>query len=201
MSKTAVLLFALSLLLAISFQSAAQQRGAAKRTPVVENRAIYGTKTGLSYANPVIGFRFTLPQGMSITEPHYVDVTLMSSIAGSMFASQKLTIKNVVTGSAYPVQFVCTVMKLEPKLSRISGEQVLNDPLFRGPNDPKAKTERLGNNTVAYVDGSTKFVQIRSYAFVRKGYYVSIVIWYQAIADLNILRAALSEADLDWNGK
>ncbi len=200
MKKTTVLLFGIGMSLALSVQLAAQQRGRpVQRNQAAASRAVYGTTSGLTYSNPVIGFRFTLPNGLTINEPHYVDITLTSTVAGSMFGNRKLTIKNVLTGAAHPVQFICTVMKLEPKLSGISGEQVLNDPLFRAPNAPKAKIEKLGNNTFAYVNESTRFAETRSYAFVRKGYYVSIVIMYKSIADLNILRETLAKADLEWN--
>ena len=47
----------------------------------------------------------------------------------------------------------------------------------------------------------TRFVQNRSYAFVKKGYYISIVIMYKDKADLDVLRETIAGADLNWNGK
>ena len=121
---------------------------------------------------------------------------------GGIFAGKNLTVKNILTAEVFPVSFIWTAMKLPAGRENVTGEQVLRDPLFGGAGAAsKVKVEKLGNNTLAYVDQSFRFAESRSYAFVRKGYYVSVVIRYKSLDDLNILRDVLADADLDWDGR
>jgi hypothetical protein len=166
------------------------------------NRDVYGKAVGHKYYNSVIGLRVALPDALEISQPSYVDLTLTAAPAvGGMFAGKNLTVKTLLNGEAFPVAFIWTAMKLPAGRENVTGEQVLRDPLFKGAGTSVVKVEKLGNNTLAYVDQSFRFAESRSYAFVRKGYYVSVVIRYKSPDDLNVLRDVLADADLDWNGR
>jgi hypothetical protein len=170
--------------------------------PAAASRAIYGKAVGHKYYNAVLGIRVALPDALVIAEPNYVDLTLAAAPAvGGIFAGKNLTVKNILTAEVFPVSFIWTAMKLPAGRENVTGEQVLRDPLFKGAGTSVVKVEKLGNNTLAYVDQSFRFAESRSYAFVRKGYYVSVVIRYKSPDDLNVLRDVLADADLDWDGR
>ena len=173
-----------------------------KASEPAPGRAVYGQVKDKVYTNNVIGLRMQIPKEMDVDEPNFVDAALLpTQVPGSMFAGQTLNIKTLFSARAFPVMFICTATKLPLKLEKKTGEEILNDRLFREPNGPMAKVETLGTNTFAYVDGKTRFNQNRSYAIVRKGYYISIVIGYKDVGDLDVMRGYLAAADLDWKGK
>ena len=195
----------LSLLILVAF-ALLPNFAAAQKTPSggqsANSRAEYGQVEGYVYTNNVIGLRIQIPKEMEVDAPSYVDMALVpTQVPGSMFAGQTLTIKNLFSARAFPVTFMCTATKLPLKLQKKTGEEILNDRLFREPSAPMAKVETLGKNAFAYVDGKTRFNENRSYAIVRKGYYISIVIGYKDKADLDIMRQYLAAADFEWNGK
>ncbi len=182
-------------------QTAIAQRSAKPAQPA-PGRAVYGKIDGHTYTNSVIGIRITIPKEMEVDEQSFVDVALVpTQIPGSVFAGQTLSIKTLFSARAFPVMFICTATKLTPKLANMTGEQILNDRLFREPKGPMAKVETLGKNSFAYVDGKTRFNENRSYAIVRKGYYLSIVLGYKDKGDLDVLRQYLGAANFDWTGK
>lgn len=184
----------------LSHTAAAQRSPKADQTAA--GRAVYGLVKDNVYTNIVIGLRIQIPKEMEIDEPTFVDAALVPTmVPGSMFAGQTLTIKTLFSARAFPVMFICTATPLPLKLQKKTGEEILNDRLFKEPNAPAAKVETLGSNTFAYVDGKTRFNQNRSYAIVRKGYYISLVISYKDPGDLNVMREYLAAADLDWKGK
>jgi|SRR5688572_12831907 len=189
-------LFCLGLILTVG----ALPLRAQKAVPQAASRAIYGKTVAHVYTNSVLGLRFSLPAALAIQEPHYVDVSLMTTVPGSMFRAKPLNVKSLLAGSIFPVQFILTAAKLPPQLATVTGEQILNDPIFRTANGPRAKVESLGNKTFAYVDGTTRFADNRSYAIVQRGYYLSIVIMYKSKGDLDVLRGVLANADFDWKG-
>jgi hypothetical protein len=174
----------------------------AQNVPTGPARLVYGEVKDHTYTNRVIGLRMQIPKEMDIDAPSFVDVALVpTQVPGSVFAGQTLTVKNLFSARAFPVIFICTATKLPPKLAKLTGEQILNDRLFKEPTAPAAKVEKLGNNTMAYVDGKTRFNLNRSYALVTNGYYISIVIGYKSADDLEIMREYLAGADLAWTGK
>lgn len=184
----------------LSHTVTAQKPG--KASQPAPGRAVYGQVKDNVYTNSVIGLRIQIPKEMEIDEPSFVDVSLVpTQVPGSMFAGQTLTIKTLFSARAFPVMFICTATPLPLKLQKKTGEEILNDRLFREPNGPMAKVETLGINAFAYVDGKTRFNLNRSYAIVRKGYYISIVIGYKDQGDLDVMREYLAAADLDWKGK
>jgi hypothetical protein len=179
-----------------------QMTEAQNATPATDARAVYGQVTKNVYTNSVIGLRIPLPKELEIDPPNLADAALIpTQVPGSMFAGQRMIIKNLFSGRAFPVIMMCTATKLPPKLAKATGEQILNDRLFREPNGPAAKVETLGSNTLAYVDGKTRFNENRSYAIVRKGYYISIVLGFKEKGDLDVMRQYLAQADFDWTGK
>ncbi len=181
-------------------QSDAQTRVAP--TPSAATRAIYGKTVGHTYTNGLIGIKLLIPQGFEILEPHYVDVGLATNTPGSLFAGQNLTMKSVLSASLFPSSISCTVVKLPAKMAKLTGEQILNDPLFRSANEPKAKGDRLGNSTIAYVDSTTKYGgKDRSYALVKNGYYILIVVRHKDADDLDTFRDYLARSDFAWTGK
>lgn len=195
--------FYLSLLLMLAFLP---NSAAAQKTPNVgksfTNQAEYGQVNGKVYTNNLIGLRIQIPKEMDVDAPSYVDLALVpTQVPGSMFVGQTLTVKTLFSARAFPVTITCTATKLPLKLQKKTGEEILNDRLFKEPSAPMAKVETLGKSVFAYVDGKTRFNENRSYAIVRKGHYISIVIGYKDKADLDIMRDYLAAADFDWNGK
>ena len=193
-----ITLAALAVLLVLDQGTAAQTAA----TPTGQARQAYGQMTGHIYTNSVIGLRIQIPKEMDIDDQSFVDVSLIpTQVPGSMFAGQTLTVKTLFSARAFPVVFIATATKLPPKLAAKTGEQILNDRLFREPSAPMAKTEVLGGHTFAYVDGKTRFNLNRSYAIVLKGYYISIVFGYKDRGDLDAMRGYLAAANLAWTGK
>jgi hypothetical protein len=191
-----------SIVIVLNQAATAQKKAAtAQKAATANANAIYGEVKDNIYTNTVIGLRIQIPKEMEVDEPSFVDVALVpTQVPGSMFAGQTLSIKTLFSARAFPVMFICTATKLTPKLAKMTGEQILNDRLFREPTGPMAKVETLGTNTFAYVDGKTRFNENRSYAIVRKGYYLSIVVGYKDRGDLDVMRDYLAAADLDWKG-
>lgn len=191
------LAFTFTIIMVLNHTATAQ-----KAAPKGQAQAVYGQVKENVYTNSVIGLRIQIPKEMEVDEPSFVDVALVpTQVPGSMFAGQTLTIKNLFSARAFPVMFLCTATKLPLKLHKKTGEEILNDRLFKEPDGPAAKVETLGDNVFAYVDGKTRFNENRSYAIVRKGYYISIVFGYKDKGDLDVLRDYLAKADLDWTGK
>jgi hypothetical protein len=185
---------ALSVSLVMVLNGAASAQSAA--------RAVYGKVTNNVYTNTVIGLKIQIPKEMEIDEPSFVDLALVpTQVPGSVFAGQTLTIKNLFSARAFPVMMIATATKLAPKNAKMTGEQILNDRLWREANGPMAKVETLGSNTFAYVDGKTRFNENRSYAIVRRGYYISIVVGYKETGDLDVMREYLAASDFDWTGR
>jgi hypothetical protein len=179
-----------------------QAATAQKPAPSSQARAVYGEVKNNVYTNKVIGLRIAIPKEMEIDEPSFVDVALVpTQVPGSMFAGQTMPVKTLFSARAFPVMMICTATKLSPKLAKSTGEQILNDRLFRQPDGPMAKVETLGSNTLAYVDGKTRFNENRSYAIVRNGYYISIVLGFKDKGDLDVMRQYLAQADFAWTGK
>ncbi len=197
------LLLSVTIIIVLNQAAAAQRTVTTPKPAATDNaRAVYGQVEGKIYTNNVIGLRIEIPKEMEFDEPSFVDVALVpTQIPGSMFAGQTLTIKTLFYARVVPVSFICTATKLAPSLAKKTGEEILNDRLFRKPNGPMAKVETLGGNVFAYVDGKTRFNENRSYAIVRKGYYLSIVFMYNEKGDLDALREYLADADFDWTGK
>lgn len=188
--------------LTVSILMAITGAAAAQKAPTAQARAAYGQVKDHVYTNSVIGLRMQIPTEMEVDEPSYVDVALVpTQVPGSMFAGQTLNINSLFNARAFPAMFACTATKLPLKLQKKTGEEILNDRLFKEPSAPAAKIETLGTNTLAYVDGKTRFNLNRSYAIVRKGYYISIVIGYKDKGDLDAIREYLAAADFDWTGK
>ena len=197
------LLLTVSIIMVLN-QAATAQKSIRRQTPAATSnaRAVYGQVKDNIYTNSVIGLRIQIPKELEVDEPSFVDAKLVpTQIPGSMFEGQTLTIKNLFSAGAFPVSFICTATKLAPNLVKKTGEEILNDRLFKEPNGPVAKVETLGTNTLAYVDGKTRFNENRSYAIVRKGYYISIVLMYKDKGDLDVLREYLADSDFDWTGK
>ena len=179
-----------------------QMTEAQKAAPTTDARAAYGQVKNNVYTNSVIGLRIVIPKEMEIDDPSFVDVSLVpTQVPGSMFEGQRMTVKNLFSARAFPVMMICTAMKLTPKQAKMTGEQILNDRLFRQPAGSLAKVDTLGNNTLAYVDGKTRFNENRSYAIVRNGYYISIVLGFKDKGDLDVMREYLKQADFGWTVK
>ena len=163
---------------------------------------IFGKTVGHTYTNAVIGIKLNIPKEMSVDDSQRAALSLPTGhIAGSIFGGKTLTMLPLLSASVPPVSMIITGTKLPLHVNDTTGEAILNDALFRRPADPKAKVEKLGNNLFAYVDGKTRFNQNRSYAIVKRGYYISIVLMFQSQDDLNIMREYLADANFDWNGK
>ena len=179
-----------------------QMTEAQKAATTTDARAAYGQVKNNVYTNSVIGIRIVIPKEMEIDEPSFVDVALVpTQVPGSMFAGQRMIMKNLFSARAFPVMMMCTAMKLPPKLAKTTGEQILNDRLFRQPDGPMAKVDTLGSNTIAYVDGKTRFNENRSYAIVRNGYYISLVLGFKEKGDPDVMRQYLAQADFDWTDR
>lgn len=200
MKRAYISVLVMAVAVVLSHTAAAQKT--AKTNATGPDRAVYGQVKDNIYTNSVIGLRIQIPKEMEVDDPSFVDVAMVpTQVPGSMFAGQTLTIKNLFSARAFPVMFICTATKLPLKLQKKTGEEILNDRLFKEPTAPVAKVETLGNNTFAYVDGKTRFNENRSYAIVRKGYYISIVIGFKDKGDLDVMREYLARADFDWTGK
>lgn len=200
MKKVNILMLALGAFVLLSHTADGQKT--AKTSQPAPGRAVYGQVKEHFYTNDVIGLRIQIPKEMDIDEPTFVDAALIpTQVPGSMFAAQTLNIKTLFSARAFPVMFISTATALPLKLQKKTGEEILNDRLFREPNGPAAKVETLGTNTFAYVDGKTRFNLNRSYAIVRKGYYISIVVGYKTQDELEIMREYLAASDFDWKRK
>jgi len=202
MLKVFVLKTGLVLAAFVMLSITANAQKSPKATQPVPDHSVYGQVKDGVYTNSVIGLRIPIPKEMEVDAPSYVDVALVpTQVPGSMFAGQTLNIKTLFSARAFPVIFICTATKLPPNLQKKTGEEILNDRLFKEPTAPMAKVEKLGTNSLAYVDGKTRFNENRSYAIVRKGYYISIVISYKDKADLSVMGEYLAAANFDWTGK
>ena len=84
-----------------------------------------------------------LPEALEVSEPSYVDVSLVGTNS-KIFGKDPIVVKNILTSAAFPVQFIWTLMRLPAASANVTGEAILNDPLFRPAGAPAAKVEKLG---------------------------------------------------------
>lgn len=169
-----------------------------------EDRSVFGQTVGNVYTNSVLGIRMPLPNGLEVNEPSYSDFGLIvpAGAKSDLFGKQIPKIKYVFSGKAtVPTSFVIKVMKLPATAAGATAEDVMNDPLFRGSGSPAAKIETLGKTSLAYRDYSNQFVQSRTYAYIKNGYYISLVILAKDSGDFEALRQTIARADLNWAGR